>query len=119
MKVRSCVHVWFMHLWVLHTWCMHAWFMHLWALPKWFMHVQCMHMWCMHVWFIHLWVLCVVYACVLLHTPGYSDLYLSLAESLDLWPGNRAVLQTTYAICLQSMTPSNLPVPLSTLCQRS
>lgn len=67
---------------------------------------------------------CVIYAfvgaaCVVLHTPGYSDLDLSLAESLDSWPGNRAVLQTTYATCLQSMTLSSLPVPLSTLCQRS
>lgn len=67
---------------------------------------------------------CVIYAfvgaaCVVLHTPGYSDLDLSLAESLDSWPGSRAVLQTTYATCLQSMTPSSLPVPLSTLCQRS
>lgn len=62
---------------------------------------------------------CVVHACVVLHTPGYSDLDLSLAESLDSWPGSRAVLQTTYATCLQSMTLSSLPVPLSTLCQRS
>lgn len=53
------------------------------------------------------------------HCAGSSDLDLSLAESLDLWPGNRAVLQTMYATCLQSMTPSSLPVPLSTLCQRS
>lgn len=67
----------------------------------------------------HVVHVCVVHACVLLHTSGYSDLFLSLAESLDLWPGSRAVLQTTYATCLQSMTPSSLPVPLSTLCQRS
>lgn len=74
-----------------------------------------------HACVVHTFVgaVCVVHACVLLHTPGYSDLYLSLAESLDLWPGNRAVLQTTYATCLQSMIPSSLPVPLSTLCQRS
>lgn len=46
------------------------------------------------------------------HCAGSSDLGLSFAESLDLWPGNRAVLQIMCATCLQNMTPSSLPVPL-------
>lgn len=48
-----------------------------------------------------------------------SDLSFLFAESLDLWPGSKAVPQTTCATCLQSMTLSSPPAPSSTLCQRS